>query len=194
MRFVLTYAGPLASNGSLSEKHKIRQALLPQLKRQWDIDHVLHEIAHAGSRNNPGRATRLDDIADKWTKGGFHFVPLVSREFSLVCSLQITILRDEEPGNLIRTGGDIDNRLKTLFDSLSIPPHDNQLTGLTPQTGENPFYCLLEDDSLVTGFEVRTERLLDAISETSNDVRLTLTVTARPTKVTIENLAFLGGL
>jgi hypothetical protein len=110
MRFVLTYTGPLASNGSPKEKHQIRQALLPQLKRQWDIDPALNNIAHSGGRDRPGQGTRLQDIARRFTKRGFHFVPLVSKEFHLVCHLQITLLRNEEPGNVLQTGGDIDNR------------------------------------------------------------------------------------
>jgi len=148
MRFVLTYTGPLASNGSPKEKHLIRRALLPQLKRQWDIDPALNNIAHSGSRDTPGQGTRLGDIARRFTKAGFHFVPLVSKEFNLVCHLQITLLRNEEPGNVLQTGGDIDNRLKTLFDSLSVPAHEDQIRKLAPIAGEDPFYCLLEDDSL----------------------------------------------
>jgi hypothetical protein len=192
MRFVLTYFGPLPPNGNNQEKHRIRQVLLPQLRRQWDIDPYLHVIAHSGSQNNPGAGTRLNDIANQFTKGGFSFVPLVLKEFNLVCNLQIVMLRNEEPGNLIQTGGDIDNRLKTLFDSLSVPPHENQLTGLVPAANENPFFCLLEDDSLVTGIEVKTERLLE-LHGNATDVRLTMTAIVRPTKVTLDSLGFLGG-
>ena len=192
MRFVLTYSGPLPPNGDVQVKHRIRQALLPQLRRQWDIDPALHALGHAASRVDPGNRLMIDDIADRFIKGTFRFVPLVTRNYNLVCNLQITILRNEEPGNLLQSGGDIDNRLKTLFDSLSVPPHENQLNGLAPMNGENPFYCLLEDDSLVTGFEVKAERLLE-LPANENDVKLTLTATVRPTKVTIDTLAFLGG-
>ncbi len=192
MRFVLTYSGALAPNGSPQEKHRIRKALLPLLKRQWDIDPGLNNIAHSGSRDKPGHGTRLDDIARRFTKAGFRFVPLVSKEFSLVCYLQITLLRNEEPGNVLQTGGDIDNRLKTLFDSLSVPVHENQIQNLAPAAGEDPFYCLLEDDSLVSGVEINTERLLEPLAN-PQDVRLTITAIVRPTKVTIESVGFLGG-
>src|SRR5262249_46346782 len=124
--------------------------------------------------------------------GSFHFVPLVMREYNLVCYLEIVMLRNEQPGNVLQSGGDIDNRLKTLFDSLSIPVQPNQIGSAAPQSGEDPFYCLLEDDSLVTGFEIKTERLLE-LPVNANDVRLTITATVRPTKVTIDNLSFLGG-
>ena len=192
MRFVLTYSGALAPNGSPKEKHRIRKALLPQLKRQWDIDPALHNIAHSGSRDKPGHGTRLHDIARRFTIAGFHYVPLVSKEFNLVCHLQVSLLRKEEPGNVLQTGGDIDNRLKTLFDSLSMPVHGNQIQGLTPAAGDDPFYCLLEDDSLVSGVEIITERLLEPLAN-PQDVRLTITAIVRPKKVTIESLGFLGG-
>jgi len=192
MRFVLTYSGALPANGNPKEKHLIRRALLPQLKRQWDIDPALHGIAHSGSRANPGLGTRLDDIASRFSKVGFRFVPIVSKEFNLVCFLQIVLLRNEEPGNVFQSGGDIDNRLKTLFDSLSVPAQECQLEKLKPAAGEDPFYCLLEDDSLVSGVEINTERLLEPLANPT-DVRLTITATVRPTKVTIDDLGFLGG-
>jgi len=157
------------------------------LKRQWDIDPALHNIAHSGSRDKPRQGTRPHDIARRFTKAGFHFVPLVSKEFNLVCHLQIALLRKEEPGNVLQTGGDIDNRLKTLFDSLSVPAHENQIQNLAPAAGEDPFYCLLEDDSLVSGVEINTERLLEPLAN-PQDVRLTITAIVRPTKVTIESL------
>jgi len=188
MRCMLTYTGSLPPNGNSQQKHQIRRALLPQLKTQWEIEPVLHSMTQAPSHGT----AKIDQIADRFSLGRFRFVPLVTREFGLVCFLQITLLRPGEPGAVIRPGGDIDNRLKTLFDSLSVPSHSNQVTGIAPQSHENPFYCLLEDDSLITGFEIRTERLLEPLTNPT-DVRLMIAATIRPTKVTIQNLAFLGG-
>ena len=171
VRIVLTYSGSLPSNGSPQQKHEIRRKLLPQLKEQWTIDHALNNVAN--SSNNGVR--KLDEIANRFTKGPFRFVPLVTREFDLVCYLELTMLRREEPGAVLQSGGDIDNRLKTLFDSLSVPVRDNQINGLAPQNGEDPFYCLLEDDSLVAGFEIKTERLLEPLPNPT-DVRLIMSV------------------
>lgn len=51
--------------------------------------------------------------------------------------------------------GDIDNRLKTLFDALRLPNQTNELVGYdNPAPDENPFFCLLEDDSLITHVSV----------------------------------------
>ena len=180
MRFVLTYSGPLPANGDARAKHRIRKALLPQLRRQWEIDPALIEVA--ARRQMEGIIVARE---------GFRFAPLVARDFSLVCYLELTLLRDEAPGNVLHTGGDIDNRLKTLFDSLSLPL-PAQIAGMAPEEGEDPFYCLLEDDSLVTGFQVKTERLLETPAN-ANDVHLNMTVVVRPTRVTIANVAFLGG-
>jgi hypothetical protein len=188
MRFVLTYSGALPANGGPQEKHRIRRALLPQLREQWNIDPGLSVIARSADNG----VTKLDQIANKFTLGGFRFVPLVMRQYNLVCYLEIVLLRREEPGAILQSGGDIDNRLKTLFDSLSMPIRPNQLRAVAPQRGEDPFYCLLEDDSLVAGFKITTERLLEPLVN-HTDVRLTITATVRPTKVAIQNLGFLGG-
>ncbi len=56
--------------------------------------------------------------------------------------------------------------MKTLFDALRVP-EKKQLAKITPQDDENPFFCLLEDDALITGFCVTTDALLEPI-ETSN--------------------------
>lgn len=190
MRFVLTYSGQLPANGDSAAKHRVRQALLPQLKQQLDSDRALQNLAQLPSLDNPGERTRLDDAATTFRKSGFRFIPFVSREFNLVCNLEIKMARmgKEEATH----SDDIDSRVKTLFDCLSVPADGDQLRGLRPGREETPFYCLLEHSSLVTGFEVGTEPLrgqpLDA-----QDVRLTMVVTVRPTKITEENWSFAGG-
>lgn len=105
------------------------------------------------------KATPLDFIARDFTKFGYRFVPLISRYFGTACSLNILFLRRDNPGNLIKSGGDIDNRLKVLFDGLTVPEHENHVDG-PAQAGEDPFFCLLEDDALITDVSVTTDRLL----------------------------------
>jgi len=36
-----------------------------------------------------------------------------------------------------------------------------------PQEGEDPFFCLLEDDNLVTKLAVNTDRLLEIVNDRS---------------------------
>ncbi len=50
-----------------------------------------------------------------------------------------------------------------------IPPQDS------PQAGEDPFYCLLEDDNLITTLSVTTDRLLVSPAN-SNEVFLLIHV------------------
>ena len=107
----------------------------------------------------------------------------------------MTLLQPGDPGTVIHGyGGDLDNRLKTLFDSLGIP-EANQLAGmptLDPTTTDTTTtYVLLEDDSRVTRLEVKTEKLLRP--GPADQVRVVMAVTVRPTKVTPENSIFLGG-
>jgi hypothetical protein len=96
-----------------------------------------------------------------------------------VCSLDVIFLRRDEPGNLIQGGGDIDNRIKVLFDALRMPQSVEELAGATPSTDQEPFYCLLEDDRLITEVKVTTDRLLTPpmASESQNDVHLVMRVT-----------------
>ena len=91
----------------------------------------------------------------------FRFVPLVCTGMHLVARLDITLLRPEPAGSLVVSGGDIDNRLKTLLDSLKVPDPNALPRDANPEAGEDPFFCLLEDDYLVTELVVRTRQLLE---------------------------------
>jgi hypothetical protein len=91
---------------------------------------------------------------------GFRFAPLVCKKLKLLAEVDITFLRPGEPGAIVNHAGDIDNRVKTLLDALSIPhPGDFEHIG-QPSAEENPFFCLLEDDALVSRLAVTTDRLL----------------------------------
>jgi len=87
-------------------------------------------------------------------------VPIVTKAGGYSCSLRILFLRRDNPGHLIASGGDIDNRLKVLFDGLRMPDTVGELGALPLEADENPFFCLLEDDSLITSVTVTTDRLL----------------------------------
>ncbi len=97
--------------------------------------------------------------------------------------MDITMLVPGPPGQIIRRGGDIDNRLKTLLDSFTMPDQ-NQTPDASPDTGETPFFCLLEDDKLITGLGVKTDRLLLAGAD-PDDVRLLIHVRTRAVVGTI---------
>jgi hypothetical protein len=77
----------------------------------------------------------------------------------LKCSLDVLFLRPEIAGKLFE-GGDIDNRLKTLFDALRLPKNGEGMGPVSKDTDEGPIYCLLEDDSLITEVRIVTDQLL----------------------------------
>jgi hypothetical protein len=122
---------------------------------------------------------------------GFEFACLVNERLKLYAELDILFLRPELPGSIIGTGGDIDNRLKTLFDGLRQPLDANELPkGVAPGQGEKPFHCLLSDDALITKVSVTTDRLLCPISK--DEVMLIIHVTLRAVELTFDNVSLVG--
>lgn len=94
------------------------------------------------------------------------------------CALDILFLRRDGPGSLVRSGGDIDNRLKVLFDALRMPQTCDEVCGDSPVEGETPFFCLLEDDKLISKVQVETNWLLTppAPTEHIHEVHLVIRV------------------
>jgi hypothetical protein len=116
-------------------------------------------------------------------------VPLVTRDLGVYCELDILFLRPDPPGGAVRSG-DIDNRMKTLFDAIGMPKEAVHVGRETmPAADEVPFFCLVEDDSVITKLSIETDRLL---SETSgkSDVHLVITVRLHPIAITMANMAF----
>src|SRR5579863_3711656 len=187
VKFRLTYEGELHSssnnNTQTSNKHGIRKTFHPQLKRLWEgtaflqegADHPIPsermEVAEGGEalrfvtlRPFAGRVQRL---AAKFALGGYNFVPLVTEDLFLLCEIELLFLRQEPPGKIIGSG-DIDGRLKTLFDALRMPKNRDEIkdeTGkyLAPAEHEKPFYCLLEDDKLISRVTVETDTMLEHV-------------------------------
>ncbi len=98
------------------------------------------------------------------------------------------LLRPEPPGSIITQSGDMDNRLKTLLDSLKMPKEANSIPiGDTPKTDEKPFFCLLEDDNLITALKVKTDRLLENVTNQS-EVILIIKVVTKTTRTIWGNM------
>jgi hypothetical protein len=186
VNFRLTYDGPLKAASQSEtrrvEKHHIRRIFSRQLweffnRRSWSF--LTEEL----------RGARFPRVK----LGNFNFIALVREKVNLVCDLDILFLRRENPGQLIRDGGDLDNRIKVLFDALRIPHDQNEIRGLSPEgEDDNLLVCLTEDDKLITGFRVVTDRLLEpANSEAEqNHVRLVVNVEVKATKLTKKNMAY----
>jgi hypothetical protein len=187
MEFTLFYRGELRSNGSHQHKQSIRRMFHLQLKRLWDLEPLKgsKKIYIDPSTGKGDHLSLLENV------GSFTFAPLISSRLALAASLRITMLRPEEPGAIILQSGDIDNRLKTLFDALSVPAHENQIpNGDSPAVGESPLFCLLQDDRLITSFSVDTDRLLEqGIHE--NEVVVLVHVRTRVTRHIVGAIPFL---
>jgi len=213
MKFRLTYEGllratqrdpqPLQPDRLANHKHAIRRVFHEQLKRHWETDKFLLSCeAHPNLiARQPHDTTRVyygsgskaplkEIVASKFHMFGYRFLPLVLDSFSLLCSLDILFLRRDMPGSAL-DGGDIDNRIKTLIDTLRPPRSQNELVGddLTPRNGEDPFFCLLQDDKQVSHFSVETDRLLTPGTDQA-DALVVVTVELRPYYVNMFNLSF----
>ena len=129
------------------------------------------------------------DLCEPIERHGAWFRPIVRETYALHCGLNVRFLRKEPPGKIYQ-GGDFDGRIKTLVDALSMPQHTEQI--LERNNESEPIFCLMEDDSMVSGFEVESERLLGDNNNAADFVRLTIEVDVRVRQATIYNQSFLG--
>jgi len=182
MEFRLVYRGPLASASNSNPKpkaqHEIRKQLHVQLLQYWKDHPFLQRLLERGSSFDPvlnGPISQVDALARIFARGPHKFVPLVRPDVEYYCTLDILFLRRDRPGELVSGGGDLDNRLKTLFDALRVP---ETTSGLPDEPSAEPIFCLLQDDRLVTSLKVTTDRLLFPLEEGEkvNDVVLVIHV------------------
>ena len=202
MQFHLYYDGLLLGSGRddprVDHKHAIRRRFHSQLKRLWGAT-WLSQAKHGNYVSAPHIDFKMPmsvGLAQRYALGAYRFVPLVREELAVLCSLKILFLRPDLPGSLIRSA-DLDSRLKTLFDALKTPKETGQIgKQQTPSDDENPFYCLLEDDKLISHVSVETGMMLEASKENltgnnvKNDARLVIDVSVRPYALTYGNMGF----
>jgi hypothetical protein len=85
-------------------------------------------------QNPPGnRARMVDHLAKQYERLGYNFVPLVTEQIRLFCGISVLFLRPSMPGDVMLSG-DLDNRLKTLFDALRMPSCKEELRGYDEPT------------------------------------------------------------
>jgi hypothetical protein len=188
----LFYRGPLRSNGDARHKHELRMHFHDQLNTLWSQAPLDAERREAFSppfkpEASPGMVNKIGETMFPslvHNVGQYSFVPLVSTRLFAVVDLDITLLRPQSPGSIVSSGGDIDNRIKTLLDALALPDA-NQLNGIGP-ISQNPLLCLLEDDMLIHRITVSAEQLLEPLSDRSEVVTI-VRVTTHRTQVTRHN-------
>ncbi|MCH7498746.1 MAG: hypothetical protein IH886_01855 [Nitrospinae bacterium] len=158
MEFHLVYKGRLkGQKPGKDHVFEVRREFHPQLKELWNQE-PLKNLKKDSLSPTPTEG----EISVLKRSGQFTFAPLACQGLALHAKLNILFLRPAPPGSLFDHGGDIDNRVKTLIDALRIPSEGEIPKDSKPEEGENPFFCLLEDDKLVTAFSVTTDRLLTA--------------------------------
>ncbi len=200
MHFRLTYAGTLKSTGNRSDAahvHEIRRVFHAQLKK-FRLSHpYLKDAKWSHPITGQHMPVRLlkDRLAEEWSRfEGYNFVPLVTESLSLACGLDILFLRPSMPGEIMKSG-DIDGRMKTLFDALRMPDNRSELgSNDLPLQDEKPFYVLLQDDKLITHISITTDMLLEPIGPHigSNDARIVISINIQPVNHGWHNINFGG--
>ena len=187
MKFRLVYKGELLStrirpkknqvDPKAFHKHEIRENFHYQIKNLLESDRVHDSVKNA-------------QPVDLCFNSCFKFVPMVWKLKSAPdCSLNILCLRRDIPGSA-NHAGDIDNRLKTLLDALKVLPRGELPDGATPGQDQETFFCLFEDDSLVTHLSVEMDQLLDPPRDggaSSSEALIIVNVNIKPGLVTKEN-------
>jgi hypothetical protein len=195
------YRGLLPVNGNVKEKFVIRRQLNTQLERLWQEQALLREltcrvgaVAIAEQSKSEGIlhedsdanfAAGIEALGLNHERNGHKFIPLAQERFFLRCSIDILFLRREGPGRVVMNG-DIDNRLKTLFDALQMPQVKQEIGSELDGNGDSPFFVLLENDNIIADVSVVTDRLLDVpldFQHESNYVSLVLDVKLQPTRL-----------
>ncbi len=198
MEFSLTYRGPLPAsqdNDKRSDiKQRIRLELSSQIAQLWGWAPLATSLIEGLGKGHLANGVVQVSFEDAHFKNhfevetcGFKAIPIITRHNGLVCHLDIAVLRRERPGNIIH-GGDIDNRIKTLFDALRMPLSDSEIPGNMRGNGEHLF-CLLEDDSLITRVSVASDQLLRPLAngEEVHDVELLIRVNVKTLYATDKN-------
>ena len=183
MEFRLVYEGPLPAQGARSEhKWAIRRALHPQLAELWRQ----HPALRQGQKwlTFPPTGGETSVIVER---SGVHFAPLVTSRLNLFAEVSVLLFRPHSRGAVLSEAGDVDNRLKTLIDGLRLPHAKQEIRD--ESTGGNlpsPFFCLLEDDSLVTKASLESEQMLRPGKP--EEVLAIISVTVKKYQVTYDNL------
>lgn len=209
MRFHLVYNGKLAASSNSpkpAEVVRIRQELSPQLANLWDTHPALQTLKQDGARPLHGPAFIGDetgrqfgpremvalglyeDLCTPIPVAGASYMPLVRKSLDLSCEIDILFLRQQEPGDLISQGGDIDGRIKLLLDALRMPTPQEQERA-TQQGGS--WFCLMESDTLVSRLNVDTDRLLIPRSTHPHEVHLVMEVSLNVLRVAPHNTCLL---
>lgn len=184
MEFCLHYYGKLKSRDNAAGKHAIRQALHEQVKSLCTLEQFSHtfEGDHKGTRK-ANEKPMFVEFGDK------RYWFLISEDLATVVDINITILVPHEVGRIVQNGGDIDNRVKTLFDALRIPSVTSEIPSSDSfNYSDGGMYCLLQDDKLINRVSIRSYR--DHAPLDGESVRCLIELETKITRALWGNLNF----
>jgi len=196
MRFHLLFEGSLPSTGNADPKQPRPAKLAAIWAIRNSVSRQLLQLVNThpalSGRSGPSRVLRHALIPPIWIEG-YRFYALARPGFCVKCGLKIDLLVNHDPGSVLTKTGDLDNRLKTLFDGLRVPASMQEIKSYkTPQELEAEEYvCLLQDDALITSLQIEVMRNLAALSDSGPDhVRANIAVSIEPSEITAVNEAF----
>ena len=184
MEFCLYYQGKLRSRDTASGKHRIREQLHHQIRS------LCNSPQFSEIFNPTGYAALVKHDHEMFVqRGDKRFWFLISETLATVVNLNLTILVPHEVGRIVQNGGDIDNRIKTLFDALRAPATDSEVPSndsFDYQPGG--MYCLLQDDKLINRVSIRSYQDHSPLEDDS--VRCLIEVETKITRALVGNLGF----
>jgi hypothetical protein len=219
VKFTLIYDGDLPSAGNKPQPvpaSLIRNVFHDQLADLWESHVIFRQLART-ARTYPGgsffsdgkfpppelpdynepvrplQPGQTDYCAPIPVSGASaSYIPIVRRSLYLAAAVDVLFLWHEEPRSLMQQGGDLDGRLKTLFDALKMPdPKDSNYKGARPTA--DPLYVAPEDDALISDFSIKSGSLLGRGAKKKHEVRLTIDITIKVLRVFPQNQCLTAG-
>lgn len=154
MEFSLIYQGDLPPNGDATVKWRLRKQFDAQMRRLWAAPPLKDNAKYIDQNYLPSECYLGRKVGD------IEFVSPISEKISTHADLTIQILSAGQGQKLTLTGGDIDNRVKTLLDSLQAPQSRQEIPSDCDVPDDGRIYSVLDDDKLVNSLTVRIGRLL----------------------------------
>jgi hypothetical protein len=184
MEFCLFYEGKLKSRDGALGKHAIRSAFDRQIRS------ICHSETFRQSFVPDWEGKRKSaELAMYVERRGKRFWFLIAEHLAATVDLSLTVLVPHEVARVVNNGGDIDNRIKTLFDALRVPAADSEIPSTDPfDYSTGGMYCLLQDDKLINRISVRSYQ--DHGIEEQDHVRCLIEVETKITRALWGNLNF----
>jgi hypothetical protein len=177
----LEYKGELPSgqNGHSDAKQELRRVFSSQLRLKWRDSPQLSfwdQSTFPYATRGQWHYESPEDVNPfyKVNVCGYDAMPLITWHNQLGCSLEITVIGDTRSAAAIINAGDLDNRLKVLFDGLRMPHGPKEVPAPMFGNGAEPMFCLLEDDSLIQKFSVEAIHSWSSPVEYSTRIRATV--------------------